>query len=191
MKTRMSFALFVTGLALALAASGCGDGVGQPIKKDSSSIDGTDSGGYCKAVAIWNEDAAREEDVALLGLNLARASGYGCGAQRTPSPRLAVATELQCSARRHARDMAERGYFAEITPEGDSIEARILRAGYRAADVAEVILRDEGQNFAALTTVLSEGGPDCEELLDSRYAAVGVGKFGGLWAVDLGSLREP
>jgi uncharacterized protein YkwD len=46
-------------------------------------------------------------------------------------PRLREDAALRRAALRHARDMAERGYFEHESPDGTGPHQRILRAGYR------------------------------------------------------------
>jgi hypothetical protein len=52
-------------------------------------------------------------------------------------PPLAADERLRASARNHVRDMIERGYFDEVSPEGQTPLDRALAAGYPAGTAGE------------------------------------------------------
>lgn len=106
-------------------------------------------------------------------------------------PALALSPELTCSARRHARDMSERGYFDEVSPEGEQPATRMRLAGYASPVALEVIARDQGQSYLVLRQLFEQQGDACARLLDPRVVAVGVGKFGSFWTLDLAGERAP
>lgn len=45
-------------------------------------------------------------------------------------PMLKTSLRLRLAARRHARDMIRRRYFAHVSPDGVSVEERVRRAGF-------------------------------------------------------------
>lgn len=152
------------------------------------------SGTYCQDVATWSTSDAAQELELVSALDTLRRLGLGCEGggfgTPTPSPSLSLSPELRCSARRHARDMVERGYFSQTTPEGEAPETRMRLAGYSSSVHLEAIAQDQTQAYPALEALLSVGG-DCDVLLDPRMVAIGVGKFESLWTVDLAGVRAP
>jgi uncharacterized protein YkwD len=196
----------------ALVLASCGDGVGRPIVQEARSDDagGSDTGlegsggeatttggdataeggaeAYCAAVEAWPiADAEIEERVVAL-LNDLRFLGFAC-AQSDFGESLSVLTHepaLRCAARVHTRDMIERGYFDHISPEGDGPADRIARAGYPLGVWAEVIGElDLAAGTDPFRDIVSEESEDCENLLDPRFDAVGVGYYDGVWTVVL------
>jgi len=75
----------------------------------------------------------------------------------------------------HARDMAERGYFSHVTPEGRDLAARLQAAHqtYRAA--AENIAGNESARRAIHAWLTSRGHR--ENLLSPDYDRIGVGVY--------------
>lgn len=65
-----------------------------------------------------------------LGLDLAAALTPGELARLVPQEPLALNRELTLAARRHAEDMAARGYFAHENPDGQDPTDRARAAGY-------------------------------------------------------------
>jgi hypothetical protein len=202
---------YLAALSTGLCLLACGDGVGQPIREAAISTppDGGMNEGdvpnsaYCQDVKTWPESDAADEQSLFATLDALRliapsCTGAGFGGfggfggtsslptQGTPLTR---SPELRCSARRHARDMAQRGYFSQTTPEGETPEARTRLAGYSASLVTEVIARDQALPFQVLEEQLRNGG--CEALVDPRLVAVGVGNFENFWTIDLAGARAP
>lgn len=77
------------------------------------------------------------EQVFLEQLNEARAdpAAYGRSigldlSNVSPAQPLAISTQLTQAARQHAQDMALRGYFAHVTPEGVNAGQRISNSGF-------------------------------------------------------------
>lgn len=184
-------------LLAGLASAACGDGVGEPIRAGSVPLGGTPDA-YCAGLETWPQSDVADEDRVFGALTTYRWLGIACGATMGPpsgppspgSPALSASAELRCSARRHARDMAERGYFSETNPEGEGPATRAALAGYRAVVVEEVIVRDQPQANQVLQGAFL-GGADCDELADARLVAAGVGKYGAFWTIDLASARSP
>jgi uncharacterized protein YkwD len=104
------------------------------------------------------------------------------GAERADSSRRALQPDarLERGAQRHARDMAERGYFSHVTPGGAGVIERLRRAGYvgnGAAVVGEVLARGRGTGSSPLAIrdawMASRGHRDV--ILDPRFQDVGIG----------------
>lgn len=188
----------------AFSLPACGDGVGQPIREAVVSTPPDDGGmnpgdvpnnAYCQDVADWPaSDAADEQsllpllDPRLIGPSCSRAGFGGSSSLPTQGAPLTASPELRCSARRHARYMAQSGDFNQVTTEGETPEARARLAGYPSNVVTELIARDKALAFQVLADQVPNG---CEALLDSRIVAVGVGNFGDFWTLDLAGARTP
>jgi len=89
---------------------------------------------------------------------------------------------LRRAAKRHSKDMARRGYFAHVTPEGVTPEARIRRAGYfrgaRAWSYGEALARARTSPRGILRMLLNSP-PHRAILLSPGFRDVGVGVAGG------------
>jgi uncharacterized protein YkwD len=103
---------------------------------------------------------------ALRRVNDARRS-HGC-APVTVNDRLIEA------ARRHAADMASRGYFAHRSPNGENAGDRVADAGYDWATYGENIAR--GQDSAAeVVDAWLDSPSHRENILTCAHSEVGVG----------------
>jgi uncharacterized protein YkwD len=92
--------------------------------------------------------------------------------------RLALSDRLTLAARAHAQDMAEHGYVAHDSADGDTPVDRARAAGLDYDEIAENLLSDPGYDLAALpqrtvTTWLSSPSPR-NNLLSPRFIATAV-----------------
>jgi hypothetical protein len=181
----------IIAIAAGLCLLACGDGEGQPIREAVVSPSST----YCKDVATWSASDVTAEETLLTVLGALRSvltcsegnlGGFG-GMPSLPSQvgALSSSPELRCSARRHARDLAQ-----QTTPAGETLEGRIRLAGYASSVVAELIALDQPEVDQALVQLLVVSA-GCDTLIDPRMVAVGVGKFQNMWTVDLAGARSP
>jgi uncharacterized protein YkwD len=160
----------------------------------SSGNDDVPPGEYCESVADSSDESRAGEQLFLELLNTAREYGFSCttGAEGVPVPvpPVLMKPELRCAARLHSRDMAERGFFDHVNPNGVGPEDRIRSAGYENFRTAgESIIRGEAPAagtvpFQALDALLSTGGSECQNLVDDRFDSVGIGNFGDFWTLD-------
>ncbi len=103
---------------------------------------------------------------ALRRVNDARRS-HGC-------PPVAVNSRLIEAARRHAADMASRGYFAHRSPNGEDAGDRVADTGYDWATYGENIAR--GQDTAVEVVEAWLDSPSHREnILTCAHSEVGVG----------------
>lgn len=118
---------------------------------------------------------AFEDDVVRL-TNEQRAQGGRCGDEGrfAPAPPLQVDEELTRSARAHALDMAEAGYFSHDSADGRSPFDRMREAGFRGCAM--------GENIAAgqpSPEVVVDGWRDspghCRNMLAPTFDRIGVG----------------
>jgi uncharacterized protein YkwD len=106
------------------------------------------------------------------------------GARRQAGlPALAVRKDLVAVARKHALDMAERGYFSHYTPEGESPGARARDAGVAYAAYAENLARVKRSDRPDLLAVDGwlKSPTHRRNLLDERgtgyrYTGIGVAR---------------
>ncbi len=104
----------------------------------------------------------------LAEINVVR-ERHGLGLLRA-DPRLAAA------AKGHAADMAERDFFDHRAPDGAGLVARIVRAGYAYAHVAENLAAGhERADEVVATWMQSEGHR--RNLLNAEDVDAGVGYF--------------
>ena len=132
---------------------------------------------YCPPVEDWSGDwASFEEEVVALG-NQARAAGATCGNVPYPAvPAVRPDAELRCAARNHSRDMAERGYFAHESPEGETPADRVERAGFDWTAIGENIALGYETPDEVMRGWLAS--PDhCANLMSELFEYVGVGYY--------------
>jgi len=114
-------------------------------------------------------------------------------AARTARGRGAIGADgrLSAAARRHASDMARRGYFGHVSPSGRGPRARARAAGFDGG-VAEVLAWGSGPLTSPRATVQAwlRSAPHRAILLDPslRVAGAGVARAGrrATWVVDFG-----
>ncbi|MET9802473.1 sigma-70 family RNA polymerase sigma factor [Streptomyces sp. NPDC006368] len=101
----------------------------------------------------------------------ARRAEAGCAPLRV-DPRLSSA------ARRHAQDMAARGYFDHRSPEGQQADARMSAAGYDWSAWAENLHRGP-RDPAAVVEGWMDGSLHQENMLACQYRDTGVAAVPG------------
>ena len=109
--------------------------------------------------------------------------------------------ELSAASARHARDMAERGYFGHTSPDGRSFTDRIKAAGYvRGAEnysVGENLGWGSGETAApdAIVAAWMASPGHRANILSPRFKEIGFGMASGgqggrtLYATDFGTTR--
>lgn len=147
-----------------------------------------------KAQDAGSQTMSAEEAQVLLEVNAARAVARTCGgvsyAATTP---VTWNGYLAAAARAHTADMAARGYFDHISPNGGTLVTRAVAAGYTP-------WRELGENIAAGYTVQNvvQGWIDspghCKNLMDPKFKEMGVGYtystgsvYGTYWAQEFGT----
>jgi len=145
---------------------------------------------YCASVADWPVESSESERSLFTLLNAVREYGDWCTADSTNVPALPVTMkpELRCAARLHARDMSDRDFFDRVNPDMVGPEDRMRRAGYSFRVAGESIAQGtsfgETDPFPAFLESLIEGGAECENLVDPRFDAVGIGRYGDYLTLD-------
>jgi uncharacterized protein YkwD len=105
---------------------------------------------------------------------------------------------LNRAAKRHARDMVRRGYFAHERP-GWTLAGRLRAAGWSGSSAAEAIAWGcDGRGSAVATLKAWLESPPHREIVLGRYARAGIGLAlgiptrdrcgaGGTWVLDVGA----
>lgn len=150
----------VDGLVRAVSSAGC---------RGASSLPGAGS-------------AARQRSAMLCVVNRARASAGKRG--------LRTNRRLGLAARRHAADMARRGYFDHVSPQGRGPGARARSVGWRGS-IGEILAAGNGAPTSPTATVAAwlQSSPHRAVLLGhARVVGVGVVTRGGraYWVVNFG-----
>ena len=141
---------------------------------------------YCHPVKdgpAWPAPFPGWEDEVLVLVNAARAAGHDCDTMGKfgASPPLTMHPSLRCAARKHASDMATRGFFDHINPSGETFIDRILLAGYGSyAEIGENIaggLDIDDPKVAVDGWLASDG--HCANIMNPFYTEFGAGAYEG------------
>jgi uncharacterized protein YkwD len=136
---------------------------------------------YCDPTRDWDPSWAAFEDEVLELVNAVRAQGQDCGSEGSfgAVQPLTMEAHLRCAARMHSLDMADRGFFEHVNPEGESAGDRLAMAGYPGFSAA-------GENIAQgpLTPESAVGGwltsdGHCANIMLPGYHHIGVGFYPG------------
>lgn len=179
------------------STSGAG-GAGTTTSSESSSTDGpggspqsgaTTTGAtmvpevdYCAPTADWDPAWAQLEQEIVELVNQYRAEGATCGDETFgPAGPLTMDSSLQCAARMHSLDMAERDFFSHDNPSGEGPNDRMKKAGYSGRGWGENIAG--GNSTAEATMVQWMDSPGhCSNIMSPNYTLIGVGYYpGGEW----------
>lgn len=108
-------------------------------------------------------------------VNKARSEGRRCGAESfPPTAPLAAAPPLEAAAAAHARDMAQRDYFAHRGKDGREPRDRVRAAGYAARLTGENIAFGPDSAEEVVAGWLASAG-HCANLMDGRFRHTGIG----------------
>lgn len=148
---------------------------------DGASSDGGPAGSdvpaneYCAGVSDWPEDARAFESEVVVRVNEARAQGATCGnlpfAATGP---LVMEARLRCAARVHSLDMAMRGFFDHVNPEGEDPFVRMERAGYSFQAAGENIAAGQTTPQEVVDGWLQSPG-HCSNIMSPDFTEIGVG----------------
>ncbi|WP_256107262.1 CAP domain-containing protein [Streptomyces sp. ODS05-4] len=166
----------------AFLADGAGGGGGQEAARTPAAPAGRTGAGSTAAPAppaapraAGTADAYAQRVAALVNTERRKA---GCAALRTD-------TRLRAAARAHAKDMADRDYYAHDSPEGEDAGDRLDAAGYRWRTWGENIHRGPRDPARAVRDWMASPGHR-KNLLDCAFKDIGVGvdlRAGGPWWV--------
>lgn len=150
---------------------------------DATSDSGAEDGGQIvifdttpEPADDWPAEWIAFEDQVLSLVNQRRAAGATCGGDRfAATGPLVMNAELRQAARLHGEDMAARGYFDHVAPDGSDPFERIEAAGYQGGF-------PQGENIAAgyrdASSVVSgwmSSPGHCSNIMEPAFGAMGVG----------------
>ena len=146
-------------------ASGKGGSGGAP--------DGT--GADCNAEDGWPAQSRAFECEVLDLVNAQRAAGAACaGIPYDPVPALTMHPILRKTARAHAKDMADLGYFDHASPDGSSSGDRMKAAGYEGSSYGENIAKGQDDPAAVMKSWMGSAS-HCKSIMAGKYKHLGVG----------------
>ena len=128
--------------------------------------------------SAWTEDWESFEAEVLELSNAARAKGGCCGDEGCfPASRaLALDDRLRSSARSHARDMGEQGYFDHESKDGRSPFDRMREAGYRGCAMGENIAAGQPTPASVMDDWMHSPG-HCSNILQPSFERIGIGFY--------------
>jgi uncharacterized protein YkwD len=147
-----------------------------------------DAGGCPGARAQISDASPHKLRSALLCLVNRRRAEHGLS-------RLTLDRKLERAAGRHARDMAERGYFAHQRAGGPDLGTRLVRAGWRGSRSGEAIAYGCGAAGSPNATLEAwmNSPPHRAVILSGSYGRGGLGigdhapcGGGATWVLDVG-----
>ncbi len=146
---------------------------------DDDTSDDDQTEGYCDPVQDWSPTHQVLEEQVLTLTNQARAEARMCGDEwYEAAPPLTPDDLLRCAARRHSLDMAQRGFFSHVNPDGQFPNDRVEEAGYDWATVGENIAAGQAMPADAVEDWLAS--PEhCPNIMDAGFEDLGVGLYVG------------
>ena len=117
----------------------------------------------------------RQVEARVLALvNAARAQPRRCGGvDFPPVPPLLLQSLLTEAAASHAADMARHSYFSHFAPDGSTVEARAIRAGYRWRAIGENIAAGQRTPEAVVQSWL-DSPSHCGAIMAPQYEEMGL-----------------
>ncbi|MBN2526775.1 MAG: CAP domain-containing protein [Deltaproteobacteria bacterium] len=151
---------------------------------------------YCKAAENWNTDNAAKEQALIDLVNAQRAKGATCGNKGSfsASAPLTRHTGLDCAARVHTKDMADRDFFDHTNPDGQGPGERMKAAGVESFGWGENIAAGNGEAQGTFDQWMSSDG-HCANFMNPNFTHIGMGYYEGgdwnhLWTATLMTGRE-
>lgn len=132
----------------------------------------------------WDDTSEASEVALLREINALRRSGAVCNGTALPAvPELTMEVRLQCAARKHSKDMADRAFTGHTNPSGETYGARVLKEGYTGL-ASENIAYGYGSPSAAVIGWNNSTRGHCEAMMNPKNKTVGTGhhrKDGTQW----------
>ncbi|HWB81958.1 MAG TPA: CAP domain-containing protein [Nannocystaceae bacterium] len=165
-------------LAITMLVAGCEPAPDHMLADEEPAAIDLPAREWCDDVRAWPDDALAIERELHDAIDDARSDGGRCGTLGyfVPSDPLVVDGALTCAARKHARDMDAREYFAHVDPEGGNVVARMKDAGYVAAESSELIAAGDVAATAIVDIAWLAGDPHCAALLAPEWQRVGMAR---------------
>jgi uncharacterized protein YkwD len=112
-------------------------------------------------------------------VNQRRAAGASCGGVAYP-PAAPITRHplLTTSARAHAKDMGDSGYFSHQSLDGRSPFDRMKQAGYSGSTMGENIAAGQTTPASVVQGWMQSSG-HCKNIMNASYQDLGVGYYLG------------
>lgn len=149
----------------------------------------------CAETEDWDPAFAQLEEDVLSAVNAERVSGASCGDERfKPTHPLVMDPALQCAARLHSRDMAERAFFSHDNPSNEDPWERIDAAGFKGFAGGENIAAGRGSGQDTVDQWMESPG-HCSNIMNPDFTLIGVGYYPGgeyqhLWTQTFGRTND-
>lgn len=183
--TTSSLFIFLASLAGCSSGDGGGD-----VPENPGGDPGSSNSSTCAATDDWDPEWSQLEEDILTLVNEQRAKGATCGGKKfDPTHPLKMDPALQCAARLHSMDMADREFFAHDNPSGEDPWERIEDAGYEGSASAENIAAGNGTAAGTMEQWMSSNGHCSNIMGESNFIGVGYypgGEWGHLWTQTFG-----
>jgi uncharacterized protein YkwD len=146
---------------------------------------------YCAVTEAWDPAYAALEAEIVTIVNRYRAEGATCGGdEMEPVGPLTMDPNLQCAARVHTKDMADRDFFDHTNPDGDGPDDRMEAAGYDGRGWGENIAAGNSEAEETMEQWMNSDG-HCRNIMNGSYTLIGVGYYPGgeydhLWTQTFG-----
>lgn len=111
----------------------------------------------------------------IAGINALRASAQSCGSKGNFSAAAPLTWNalLFDAAAGHSTDMASRGFFSHISPEGQTMQDRANAAGYDWSVLAENIAAGQSSVASVLSSWMASPG-HCANIMGAAYREVAL-----------------
>ena len=181
---------YLMGVCLLCAACADDDASDTPKKEGN-----TDGVAYCDVTKNWDSGYAALEAALIDLVNEKRSQGASCGDAGTfgsASP-LTPHAGLECAARVHSKDMADRNFFSHDNPDGDGPDVRMSAADVELSYWGENIAAGSATAEDAVAQWMDSDG-HCANFMNPDFTHIGVGyypggNYGHLWTATLMASR--
>lgn len=147
---------------------------------------------HCAATDNWDPAWVDLEEAVLQAVNEVRAEGATCdGTSFGPTYALLMDPALNCAARLHSKDMADRNFFGHENPSGEDPWERIDAAGFMGFAGGENIAAGRATAEGTVDQWMASGG-HCANIMNPDFQFIGVGyypggEYGHLWTQTFGN----
>jgi uncharacterized protein YkwD len=147
---------------------------------------------HCAPTADWDPAWVELEEQVLRAVNAERARGATCGGSTySPTHALLMDPALQCAARLHSKDMADRDFFSHDNPSGEDPWERIDAAGFTGFAGGENIAAGRSTAEDTVEQWMGSSG-HCANIMNPDFQFIGVGyspggQYDHLWTQTFGN----
>lgn len=154
-------------------SAACGFSSSEPI--DEGSGGSLPTGEACSDVEDWDPAWVEFEEEVLVLVNENRTAGANCGGQAfSATHELVLDERLRCAARLHSLDMAERGFFDHVNPDGVDPAERVVEAGYAYSITGENIAAGQRTPEEVVAGWMASPG-HCQNIMLPEFSELGIG----------------